>query len=346
MKNEYDALNRAVMDLGRYEEEPLDGEMRAALAAMLHGKKKEAAAVDAPRRGRRRWAVLAVAAALACCALGAGAASRFEWGRELVRFLGMEQSEAETLGVPGVGLGLTKALGGGTVTLEGVLGDDHCVYIPLRVELPQGTKAADDGYGFDRFTLDMKGEKGSGMALVPLAGQTPGEGTIRFLLMANIRGNMSGKTVNLTLGDLFAYPCKPEEHRQNALMKGSVEFEFTLDYDPQAAAIPVPAGKEDVGAGTKLEKMELSPLSLCLEFQDGPRDGFDSSSLLEMPIALHFADGTALALLDSVDGTQAQRGMRYAGGPEQVQLVCQFGRVIDPAAVESVEVNGVLFPVR
>ena len=38
--------------------------------------------------------------------------------------------------------------------------------------------------------------------------------------------------------------------------------------------------------------------------------------------------------------------MRYAGGPEQVQLVCQFGRVIDPAAVESVEVNGVLFPVR
>lgn len=127
MKNEYDALNRAVMDLAKYESPPLEQGQRAALAAMLRGAGPERA--EAPRPGRRRWAVLAVAAALACCALGVGAASRFEWGKELAAFLGVEQSAAETLGVPGVGLGLTKALGGGKVTLEGVLGDDHCVYI-------------------------------------------------------------------------------------------------------------------------------------------------------------------------------------------------------------------------
>ena len=43
---------------------------------------------------------------------------------------------------------------------------------------------------------------------------------------------------------------------------------------------------------------------------------------------------------------QPQGMTRYAGGPRQAQLVCQFGTVLDPAAVESVEVNGVLFPVR
>lgn len=343
MKNEYDALNRAAMELEQYQEAPLGEGQQAALKAMLREAGQEQAA--APRPGRRRWAVLAVAAALACCALGAGAASRFEWGRELAAFLGVEQSAAETLGVPGVDLGLTKALGGGKVTLEGVLGDDHCVYIPLRVELPEGTAPAAEGYSFDRFTLDMPAAGNSGMALLPLEGGQAKDGMLQFVLLANTSTNMSGRTATLTLADLFAYPCAPEEHRQNALMKGSAVFEFKLDYTSQAVPVSVPAGQADVGAGLGLEKIELSPLSLYLGFEDGPRDGFDSKVLMELPLTLHFTDGTAAALCPT--GGEGPQGMtRYAGGPRQAQLVCQFGTVIDPAAVKSVEINGVLFPVQ
>ena len=343
MKNEYDALNRAVMDLAQYEAPPLEQGQRAALAAMLRGAGPERA--EAPRPGRRRWAVLAVAAALVCCALGVGAASRFEWGRELAAFLGVEQSAAETLGVPGVGLGLTKALGGDKVTLEGVLGDDHCVYIPLRVELPEGTPPAAEGYSFDRFTLDLPAAGNSGMVLLPLEGGQAKDGVLKFVLLANTSTNMSGRTATLTLADLFAYPCAPEEHRQNALMKGSAAFEFKLDYTPQAVPVPVPDGQAEVGAGIGLQKIELSPLSLYLGFEEGPRDGFDSKALMELPLTLHFTDGTAAALCPA-GGEEPQGMTRYAGGPRQAQLVCQFGTVLDPAAVESVEVNGVLFPVR
>lgn len=347
MKNEYDALNRAVMDLGRYEEEPLDGEMRAALAAMLHGKKKEAAAVDAPRRGRRRWAVLAVAAALACCALGAGAASRFEWGRELVRFLGMEQSEAETLGVPGVGLGLTRALGGGTVTLEGVLGDDHCVCIPVKVTLPEGVPSPEqEGYSFNEFSISFENSSSSSMMLAPLSRIVAPDGTFDFILLGHTDKNMSGKNVTLRLGDLFAYPCEPEEHRQNALMKGTAEFSFKLDYQSQGVEVPVPKEGADVGTGVLLEEMELSPLSLALEFSEVRNGPYDEDTLLELPVILHYADGTDSRMRPFSGGEEGQGIMRYANSYPEIQLVCQFGFIIDPAAVESVEVNGVLFPVR
>lgn len=347
MKNEYDALNRASMELEQYEQEPVSAARQAALVEMLRragGPGESAAAKPGAGQGRRRWAVLAVAAVLACGALGVGAASRFEWGKEFTAFLGVAQEQAETLGVPGVGLGITKALGGGTVTVEGVLGDDHCVYIPLRVELPAGTEPAQEGYGFDRFTFTCGEANNSGMAVIPLWEEGSQNRELKFVLMAHASTNLSGKTAELVLGNLFAYPCTPQQRQANALLPGTVVFDFRLDYQTQAVRVPVAAGGTDVGAGVSLERVELSPLSLYLGFEDGPSEGFDSGAMLEMPVALHLANGTVMPLRNSADGSEAGQGMRYAGGPRDAQLVCQFGTILDLAEVESVEINGRLFP--
>lgn len=94
--------------------------------------------------------MLAAAAALtACLAVGAGAAH--SWSGDFAAFLGL--GEGDSLGDMSLGLGLSQTLPGGTVTLEGVLGDDYCIYVPFTVEAPEGQVL--DGtldYGFDNCT--------------------------------------------------------------------------------------------------------------------------------------------------------------------------------------------------
>ena len=145
MNDIYEALNHVSMDLDAYAPVPLEeGEKQRQVNRLLAAEQKERPAL---RVHRRRWAVLAAAAALtACLAVGAGAAH--SWSGDFAAFLGLR--EADSLGDMSKGLGLSQTLPGGTVTLEGVLGDDYCIYVPFTVEAPEGQVL--DGtldYGFD-----------------------------------------------------------------------------------------------------------------------------------------------------------------------------------------------------
>lgn len=344
MKNLYDALNQARMEPDQYIQQALSSERQAELVARLLKEGGVPARSVVRRRAHRRWAALTAAALLTCGALGVGAASRFEWNSGFGTFLGIEQQQAEVLGVPGVGLNLTQPMGEGSVTLEGVLGDDHCVYLPFTVRLPESILPADaEDYGFDRFVFSSQDWGNSGAVLLALEQENASAGELHFLLMANTEANLSGKTATLTLADMFAYPCEPEKHRENALLHGMVEFTFRLDYQAQPVRVPVPKGKSNVGVGVALKQIELSPLSIYLGFENWPDDAFDSDAMLQIPVILHHTDGTLTRLVDEDHTGRSGQGVRYASGPRNPQVVYQFGEIIDPVTVQAIEVNGRFF---
>ena len=181
MKDIYEALNHVSMDLNEYAPVPLEaGESERQVSRLLAAEKKERPAL---RVHRRRWAVLAAAAALtACLAVGAGAAHA--WSADFAAFLGL--GEEDSLGDMSLGLGLSQTLPGGTVTLEGVLGDDYCIYVPFTVEAPEGQVL--DGtldYGFDNCTLYSDASDGMVQHMEMLPDDDPTDNKLRFVMMAS-----------------------------------------------------------------------------------------------------------------------------------------------------------------
>ncbi len=97
MKNEYDALNKAWMDLDGLDDAPLSSAELGSLKKRL-GREGMPFPTRAPGRG---MLALGLAAALTAGLFTAGAAGRLDWGQALTQALGMDQARAEELGLPG-----------------------------------------------------------------------------------------------------------------------------------------------------------------------------------------------------------------------------------------------------
>ena len=176
--------------------------------------------------------VLAAAAALtACLAVGAGAAHA--WSADFAAFLGL--GEEDSLGDMSLGLGLSQTLPGGTVTLEGVLGDDYCIYVPFTVEAPEGQVL--DGtldYGFDNCTLYSDASDGMVQHMEMLPDDDPADNKLRFVMMASSSKPLRGKMAEATVWNLFSYPTDTSRlHDEDAVVPGRFEFSFRLDYEDQ-----------------------------------------------------------------------------------------------------------------
>ena len=221
MKDIYDALNHVSMDLNEYAPVPLEaGESERQVSRLLAAEKKERPAL---RVHRRRWTVLAAAAALtACLAVGAGAAHA--WSADFAAFLGL--GEEDSLGDMSLGLGLSQTLPGGTVTLEGVLGDDYCIYVPFTVEAPEGQVL--DGtldYGFDNCTLYSDASDGMVQHMEMLPDDDPADNKLRFVMMASSSKPLRGKMAEATVWNLFSYPTDTSRlHDEDAVVPGGKIF--------------------------------------------------------------------------------------------------------------------------
>ena len=136
MKNEYDALNQAWMDLDGLDDAPLSSAELGSLKKRL-GREGIPFPARAPGRG---MLALGLAAVLTAGLFTAGAAGRLDWG----------QARAEELGLPGESLGLTETVGSSSITLEGVIGSGQAYYFPFTVTGPEGSVlGSPEGCSFD-----------------------------------------------------------------------------------------------------------------------------------------------------------------------------------------------------
>ena len=366
MKNEYDALNLAAVCPEEYAPVPLSGaQQKAQLERLLAGARTKGSAPHthtgeeaAPAQGchgvrsircrtrsRKRMAALLLAAALACGVLAAGAVGAFVWGTDFTAFLGLGQKDMPLLGGLSQGLGLTQTVGGASITLEGVLGDGHCVYIPFTVTAPQGTKLKSaQEYLFDvaSFSTDVPGA--AAVTVQPLPAGQAAENQLRFVLMASVSAPLSGQTAQIELWNMYhnsASGVGTRMHDEDAVVPGHFSFAFRLEYEPAGLSLlqePANAGFE-----SPLEKLEFSPISVYLQLRE-PAAESDLAALMDVPVALCFADGTRLPILSWWDiqrGAAGVPGRRFQAGGS---LVIQLLQAADLSQVTAVEVNGTAFP--
>lgn len=371
MQNEYDALNYAKVDLAAYSPQPLTGQEKERLTALLldvpagaaqpqtarTAQTAPAAYAAASKAARRvvpfkRAAALAAAAALACAMFTAAAAGVFPWDSGLGRLLGITGEEAQRLGVPGQGMDLEQPLGEGSIRLLGVLGDNNCVYLPVEVSLPAGTVEAEDGYSFDRIGFLPQGEHGTSVSLQALPDENPTDGVRQFVLIAATDAPLQGKSATLTLGDLFAYPCPPLEHKENAVLPGTVEFSFRMEYETTALCPTLPREGLALESGLTLRGLELSPLSVSFELEGPEAANGEAAQALavrvldaEGDILLLDGEGDILAGQDPKTMQNKSFTSGYTSGEgNKVRLTWVFGGVLDLSQAAVIEVDGRQIP--
>lgn len=340
MNDIYEALNHVSMDLDDYTPVPLEaGEAKRQTDRLLAADKKERPAL---RVHRRRWSVLAAAAALtACLAVGAGAAH--SWSGDFAALLGLGGA-VDSLGDMSLGLGLSQTLPGGTVTLEGVLGDDYCIYVPFTVEAPEGQVL--DGtldYGFDNCTLYSDASDGMVQHMEMLPDDDPTDNKLRFVMMASSTKPLRGEMAEATVWNLFSYPTDTSRlHDEDAVVPGRFEFSFRLDYEDRS--VVVCDRNTDVGLGWPLARLKLSPVSVYLELDGLPEN--EMNPAFDTSIVLIGADGSRQELVSDWDYEQTGEGIPGLSFSQDEKAVRMLLQAIDPAQYAAVEVNGVSFPLE
>ena len=367
MKNEYDALNRATVRPEEYAPVPLGEAQQAAQLRRLLAAAPAQAGGPAPAapaqagggtapeagtsrrraRGGKRMAALLLAAALACGVLAAGAAGAFAWGADFAAFLGFEQQELPLLGELSQGLGLTQTVGDASITLEGVLGDSHCVYIPFTVTAPPGTQLQSaQEYNFDVASFQTDAPDATAVTIQALPGGQAAENQLRFVLMASVSTPLSGRTAQIELWNMYhnSAPGAGERlHDGDAVVPGHFSFAFRLEYEP--AGVSLLEGPAQAGLETPLATLELSPISVYLQLAEPAADS-GRAALMDVPVALCFADGTRLPIVSRWDIQQGAAGVPGRRFQAQDSLIIQLLQAQDMEQITAVEVNGTAFPLE
>ena len=336
MKNEYDALNLATIDLEGLDDSPLS-------PSELNALKKRLGRQGMPFPSRspgRPLLALGLAAALAAGLFTVGAAGRLDWGEALTNALGMTQDRAQELGLPGESLALTETNGDSSITLEGVIGSGRTYYFPFTVTGPEGSVlGGPEGCSFDEAYVLFEDSGSSACTLRPLEDPDPTDNQLSFVLEAVTDQDVGGGKASLHLRNLFAYPAAGGQyHDDTAQVKGSFEFTFRLPQaDTSTLLFESPEGL-DLGLAAPLTRLNLSPLCLELELT-GSGDG--SRSLLDgVEAALLFKDGTRQFIVGT-DAAGENAAHLYGAGE---RILCSFAHLVDTDTLEGVELNGQFFP--
>lgn len=292
-------------------------------------------------------AALLLAAALACGVLAAGAAGAFAWGADFAAFLGFEQQQLPLLGELSQGLGLTQTVGDASITLEGVLGDSHCVYIPFTVTAPPGTQLQSaQEYNFDVASFQTDAPDATAVTIQALPGGQAAENQLRFVLMASVSTPLSGRTAQIELWNMYhnSAPGAGERlHDGDAVVPGHFSFTFRLEYEP--AGVSLLEGPAQAGLETPLETLEFSPISVYLQLAEPAADS-GRAALMDVPVALCFADGTRLPIVSWWDIQQGAAGVPGRRFQAQDSLIIQLLQAQDMEQITAVEVNGTAFPLE
>lgn len=324
---------------------------RAVAAAGVEGGSEDA---SGSARGRRRRYAL-VAAAAATLALVAGCTA-YATGFVKHDAAPAAASLPKTAVVDGVGHPETRVSADGlTVTAQAVVGDGSDYAIVFDIEKDDGTafegiRENDDGTLALRFgnlatvTIEDAPSRGTVSYFVDA---DPSDNAIQFVKASTIDPRSGaeyvGKPVHVKLLDLMAIEADGSER---TLVEGAWRMDFLADCDDASKSLP--AGQTfafDEGTA-RMRAVAISPLSLSIDLVIDFPIAFDptgagseqSRYLAELPLAIHFEDGTVL------DASRGGTSIAIGQNATTCSTHMLFDRVIDLDSVVSVTVGDVEIP--
>ena len=164
--------------------------------------------------------------------------------------------------------------------------------------------------------------------------------------MASVSTPLSGRTAQIELWNMYhnSAPGAGERlHDGDAVVPGHFSFAFRLEYEP--AGVSLLEGPAQAGLETPLETLELSPISVYLQLAEPAADS-GRAALMDVPVALCFADGTRLPIVSWWDIQQGAAGVPGRRFQAQDSLIIQLLQAQDMEQITAVEVNGTAFPLE
>ncbi len=331
---------------------------------------RKPARIGKKRRFARFIAILA--AVLAAGLLTAGATGLVDTGQMLYQIFGAhtDPEMIDALGIAGYPIGQSQTQGGYTVTLQGVIGDRKSCYVIFDIAAPESVVLGDKPYGFS--TADMNVDCGiwsrsCGYYLEPLDDEDPTDNVVSFLFSYDGDADLPGRECTISLQTFVEYvddhSGDGEWDNEKIVAGERWDFIFQLDYQDVSVKVPVREPIAFNGKEAQLADISISPLSVQLEYRQpilerlfggksdpgetDPRDDIERTLEYRPAVVLHFRDGSEFAVGVDADG-QIYGGMSASAsssGISRANVTYSFDRPIDTAALVSVDIDGVNFPI-
>lgn len=295
-------------------------------------------------RPKRLWTLL-VAAVFALCCVSAAASEHFRLDNAFVQWLGSPaQAQVEQLESSGAVIGQRSTADDITITMEGTVGDRNSAYIFFTVQLPEAYEIPAPTYGdttwfwFNSYSLYTESSGSQGYRVEMLSQE---ENTLRFFLSLDNSKTLTGETIELTLSNLnviVGNDSKP-------VAEGPWNFTFPMEHQDNSVEIPFSGRILPVDdTGLRLKEVRVSPISLRLEFARPlsmlwKQEKRSIGELLDLPISLHFADGSVISEEMMVDSSVSAQGF-------SVELIRKYRRLIDTKELTGISLGEIFIPVR
>lgn len=326
---------------------------------------------------KKKFTILAAAAALAVSSITVGATVYFHWDERLAEYLNADQSQQQLAQGAGAQVAQTVSDGGVSATVLQTLSDQYGMYILVEMTLPEGM-AWQDNYTFERMDVVIPDAKYTGWSF-----QVLGKENNRVTLLFETNGDvdLNGKEISLNLQNIST----AREGQFTPVIEGSWQFGWTAAFQDLSRKVDCSGVyiRESAGEDAPLYQVEqllISPISLNLSVNSGPVRGPVTGTIQEDgTIILDWGTGSEVTAVpdtktESVDGQELPDFFTYRveGGEENSSTLVltmkdgtqlrtedqymavngdgtgrirwNFGQIVDPEQVESVTINGVTIP--
>lgn len=269
-------------------------------------------------------------------------------------------------------LNLSQTVKGWTMTLTDCVGDDQYLYIGMEVTAPAGTvldesgggsgglgvkdmqeKGFSPGYNLKDIKVDLDGANTPSMA--KYANQIPDENAsdnhLSFVLYINCSEPLDGKTIKLTMGDIF-HILPDADGTKVYDFDGSWFFpDIQLDLADQTVRSQPNLTVPVLDTTATLTELTVSPISLTVTFEGSGLIGQEQ----RYPRGFNIADPTIVFYDKQGKVMQMQRnrapfGSRAQSGSDNdegtLRIVEAYETFIDLDALGSIAVCGVAIPIN
>ena len=303
-------------------------------------------------RSPKRVAVLAAAAVMCFGMVCAFASGAIQVGESFRSFFGMEDgTEVEGMNKP---LGIMAEDKGWKADFQEVLGDSQSVYVRFDLIAPEGTVLDAESYTFIDSSINIEKpatvlHQTEGYAWgfeVLEAEDVKGDNILPVMLCADYSGELAGKSMELQMEGLQGwYPAGEgaEEGTSKEYGDFCLKTEISLDYVKKSVVKDVNAAVSLEGSQWIMNTVEISPISVILNFEADPASGEDA----EKKLFAKTADDSELVLVMK-DGTRRceWRGWSSNTAGDEALIIYEAAQVLHPEEIAAIEFNGETFSLQ
>lgn len=261
--------------------------------------------------GKKRVAVVAIAAVL-CIGSVAVAANEITgfWNNIVDRFIQADEQDKTELVEKGYADMTDKenasaTAEGITVSLLQTVADKNGIYIYLDVKSDK-TKLEENMF-FNLVNVKLEGvgriEKSvSGLSLI-----SDYEGVMEIYGGADVEDNelnIEGKKIELTLGDLQNIEIQPDDVDYKTIMNSKWKLSWTGKNSSDSRVIQLNQNMKQDNLKVEMKKMEITPLSIKIEYSTSEWDATEGPDDLILPITIVMKDGSKFELSEDGSGQE------------------------------------------